>query len=73
MSKRVELLAPAKNFKSIKAAAKYADSIYFGIKDFNMRQRSENFSIEDLTKISDFCHSNDLKAYLATNILELML
>ncbi len=69
MSKRVELLAPAKNFKSIKAAAKYADSIYFGIKDFNMRQRSENFSIEDLTKISDFCHSNDLKAYLATNIL----
>ena len=69
MSKRVELLAPAKNFKAIKAAAKYADSIYFGIKDFNMRQRSENFSIEDLNKISEFCHSNNLKAYIATNIL----
>jgi len=69
MSKRVELLAPAKNFKAIKAAAKYADSIYFGIKDFNMRQRSENFSIDDLNKISEFCYSNNLKAYIATNIL----
>ncbi|MFX1257497.1 MAG: peptidase U32 family protein [Promethearchaeota archaeon] len=67
--KKVELLAPAKNFKAIKAAAKYADSIYFGIKKFNMRKRSENFDLEDLNKIVDFCQNNDLKSYLATNIL----
>ncbi|MHA1931044.1 MAG: peptidase U32 family protein [Promethearchaeota archaeon] len=68
--KKVELLAPAKNLKAIKAASKYADSVYFGIsKKFNMRIRSENISIEDLNKVVDFCHNNDLKAYLTTNIL----
>jgi len=66
---KVELLAPAKNFKAIKAASKYADSIYFGIEKFNMRMRSENFALKDLDKIVTFCHNNNLKSYLATNIL----
>ena len=67
--KKVELLAPAKNLKSIKAASKYADSVYFGIQNFNMRMRSENISLVNLNKTVDFCHSHGLKAYLATNIL----
>ena len=67
--KKVELLAPAKNLKAIKAAAPYADSIYFGIQKFNMRMRSENIALEDLDKIVYYCHDNNLKAYLATNIL----
>ena len=67
--KKVELLAPAKNFKAIKAASKYADSVYFGIKKFNMRMRSENFALEDVGRIVDYCHKNDLKTILATNIL----
>ena len=67
--KKVELLAPAKNFNAIKASSQYADSVYFGIKKFNMRYRSKNFSLEDLNKIVDFCDKNNLKAYLATNIL----
>jgi len=67
--KKVELLAPARNLKAIKAAMDYADSVYFGIENFNMRMRSQNFSLEDLQKITTFCHNNDLKAYLATNIL----
>lgn len=67
---KVELLAPAKNLKAIKAASRYADSVYFGIsKKFNMRMRSENIALEDLNKVVDFCHNNDLKAYLTTNIL----
>jgi len=66
---KVELLAPAKNFKAIKAASKYADSIYFGIKKFNMRMRSENIALKDLNKITKFCHEQNLKAYLTTNIL----
>ncbi|HUW91077.1 MAG TPA: peptidase U32 family protein [Candidatus Nanopelagicaceae bacterium] len=66
---KVELLAPVKNFKAIKAASKYADSIYFGIEKFNMRMRSENFALKDLTKITNFCHEHNLKAYLTTNIL----
>jgi len=67
--KKVELLAPAKNLKAIKAAREYADSVYFGIKNLNMRMRSENFSLEDLNKVVDFCYKNDLKVYLTTNIL----
>ena len=67
--KKVELLAPAKNIKAIKAAIKYADSVYFGIKKFNMRMRSDNFSLKDLNKVVEFCHRNDLKVYLTTNIL----
>ena len=66
---KVELLAPAKNFKAIKAASKYADSIYFGVKKLNMRMRSENFELRDLNKVVDFCHKNEIKVYLTTNIL----
>lgn len=67
--KKVELLAPAKNLKSIKAASQYADSVYFGIENFNMRMRTENIALENLEKIMDYCCKVGLKAYLATNIL----
>jgi len=67
--KKVELLAPAKNLKAIKAAACYADSVYFGIEKFNMRMRSENVSLNNLGRVVKFCHNSNLKAYLATNIL----
>ncbi len=67
--KRVELLAPAKNIKAIKAASNYADSIYFGVEKFNMRMRSDNIALKNLFKIVDYCHNNNLKTYLATNIL----
>jgi len=67
--KKVELLSPAKNLKSIKAASQYADSVYFGIEKFNMRMRSENIALENLNKVVDFCRKVGLKAYLATNIL----
>lgn len=67
--KKVELLAPAKNLKAIKAAADYADSVYFGIENFNMRMRSENIALKDLNRIVRFCQSKELKTYLATNIL----
>ena len=67
--KKVELLAPAKNLKSIKAASQYADSVYFGIEKFNMRVRAKNIALENINKVVDFCHKVGLKAYLATNIL----
>jgi putative protease len=67
--KKVELLAPAKNIKAIKAASPYADAVYFGIEKFNMRMRSENIALEELNKVIDLCQKYELKAYLATNIL----
>ncbi|NHI93988.1 MAG: U32 family peptidase [Candidatus Lokiarchaeota archaeon] len=67
--KKVELLAPAKNIKAIKAGLKYADSFYFGAKSFNMRMQADNFSENDLPKAVKLCHDNGLKAYITTNIL----
>ncbi|UCC19259.1 MAG: U32 family peptidase [Promethearchaeota archaeon] len=67
--KKVELMAPARNFKAVKAASKYADSVYFGIEKYNMRMRTENINLEDLDKIIDYCRKNELKAYLTMNIL----
>jgi len=67
--KKVELMAPAKNIKSIKAGLKFADSFYFGAKEFNMRAQADNFTKEELDRAVRLCHDNGLKAYLTTNIL----
>lgn len=67
--KKVELLAPAKNLKSIKAGMKYADSFYFGAKRFNMRMQADNFSEEEMNHAIKLCHDNNLKAYFTSNIL----
>ncbi|MFX1477549.1 MAG: peptidase U32 family protein [Promethearchaeota archaeon] len=68
--KKIELLTPAKNIKAIKAVKGYANSVYFGLdQGFNMRMRAENIAFRDLEKTVNYCHDNDLKAYLTTNIL----
>ncbi|MBY9008194.1 MAG: U32 family peptidase [Candidatus Lokiarchaeota archaeon] len=67
--KKVELLTPAKNLKAIKAASKYANSVYFGVKSFSMRIKSDNIDIKDLGKITEYCRNHNLKTYLTTNIL----
>lgn len=66
---KVELLSPAKNMKAVKAALPYADAIYFGVRKFNLRMASENFPVERIKKVVDFCHKNEVKAYLTTNTL----
>lgn len=65
----VELLAPAKNLKSIKAGLKFADSFYFGFEKYNMRMQADNFLQQDLPKAVKLIHDNNRKAFLTTNIL----
>ena len=67
--KKVELLAPAKNIKSIKAGIQYADAFYMGYQDFNMRMQSDNFNEESLKRAVQMLHDANKKAYLTTNIL----
>jgi putative protease len=67
--RKAELLAPAKNMKAVKAAAKFSDAIYFGIKNFNMRERADNFELKDLMKVVNYCHDRNVKAVIASNIL----
>jgi len=68
---RVELMAPAGSFESLIAAIQGgADSIYFGIEQLNMRARSSNnFTINDLEKISKTCKEKGIKSYLTLNTI----
>ena len=68
MAKRLELLAPAGDFPSLIAAVESgADSVYFGLEEFNMRQNAKNFKIEDLQRINEIC--KNVKKYLTINVI----
>jgi putative protease len=71
MDCRPELLAPVQDWNSLKILGSLTDAIYFGVKNFNMRMKANNFEQKDLSRIVEFCHSQDspIKAYLTTNIL----
>ncbi|MFX0074271.1 MAG: peptidase U32 family protein [Candidatus Hermodarchaeota archaeon] len=68
-NKKVELMTPLKNLKSLNAIKDKADAVYFGVEAFNMRMFSDNFKLEDLKKIVRKCHDNNIRAYLTTNIV----
>ena len=69
MNKKVELMAPLKNFKSLNAILNITDAVYFGIESLNMRMYSDNFKLEDLNEIVKICHANNVRAYLTTNVI----
>ena len=66
-----ELLSPVQDWDTLRDIVDIADAIYFGIQEYNMRQKAKNFNRSELADIVSFCHSSDplTKAYLATNIL----
>lgn len=64
-------MAPAGSYESLIAAIQGgADSVYFGAENLNMRAASSNnFTLEDLNKISDLCKQSGLKSYLTVNVI----
>ena len=62
-------MAPVGSYESLVAAVQGgADAIYFGIEGLNMRSNSaNNFTIDDLHKIAEYCHEYGLKSYLTVN------
>lgn len=63
-----EILAPAGNLESFFAAiAAGADSIYCSLKNFSARMEADNFSIEELSKLSKLADKKGIKIYLAVN------
>lgn len=64
-------MAPAGSFESLAAALRAgADSVYFGVGNYNMRARSTvNFTADDLPKVVRLCHACKAKAYLTCNII----
>ncbi|MBU0629122.1 MAG: U32 family peptidase [Nanoarchaeota archaeon] len=68
--KKPELLSPIQDFTSLKAAiGAGADSIYFGIKELNMRMGAKNFEVKDIKKVINLCHKNKVKAYFTLNTI----
>ena len=66
----VELLAPAGNFISLRAVLENgADAVYFGLDDYNMRANAKNFSLDDLSRISEIASDYNAKTYLCTNTI----
>jgi len=67
----IEIMAPVGSYESLMAAIQAgAGSVYFGVEQLNMRARSSNnFTIEDLKKISEIAHSKGVKTYLTANVV----
>lgn len=67
---KIELLSPAGNFDSLKAAiGNGADSIYFGSEYFSARGKATNFTGEEIEKAIDYAHLHSCSIYLALNTL----
>ncbi|HPN83785.1 MAG TPA: U32 family peptidase [Victivallales bacterium] len=65
-----ELLAPAGNLVSgIVAFENGADAVYCGLKKFSARDRAENFSFDDLSRLMTYAHERKKKVYVALNTL----
>lgn len=67
---RVELLAPAGNIESFKAACQNgADAIYMGIDKFNARVMAQNFDVQEYIDCINYAHIRGVKVYLTLNTL----
>ena len=65
---KVELLSPVSDRVSLRAAIQGgADSVYFGVKQLNMRALAKNFELSELPVVVDICHQNGVRAYLTVN------
>lgn len=66
----IEIMAPVGSYESLMAAVQGgAGSVYFGVEHLNMRSRSSNnFTLDDLRKITDVCNKHNIKTYLTLNV-----
>ncbi len=65
-----ELMAPAGDWTMLRTAVNSgADAVYFGVDKLNMRAKAENFIIDDLKSIVEFCKDNNVKTYLTLNTI----
>lgn len=66
---KIELMSPVGSYESLMAAIQGgAGSVYFGIENLNMRARSsQNFTINDLKKITSLCREHNVRSYVTLN------
>jgi len=67
---KLELLAPAGSFESLKAAvANGADAVYLGGGKYNARINADNFTEKDMTEAIDYAHERGVRVYITLNTL----
>jgi U32 family peptidase len=67
---RPELLAPAGDWESLRAAVlNGANAVYFGLSNFNARHRATNFTLAELPEVMDYLHRHNVRGYVAFNTL----
>lgn len=70
MKKKVEILAPAGSYESLKAAiAAGADAVYIGGTRFGARAYADNLDEQRLLEVIDYVHLHGRKIYLTINTL----
>ena len=70
MERMAEILAPAGDFDTLKAAVSAgADAIYLGGEQFGARAFAKNFTEEELCSAIDYAHLHGRKIYLTVNTL----
>ncbi len=68
--KKIELLAPAGNLEKAKIAILYgADAVYIGGKQFSLRSRASNFSIEEIHELVNFANDHGAHVHVTVNML----
>ena len=68
--KKPELLAPAGNLAcALTAFDCGADAVYAGLSKFNARERTENFTIEEMSKLIAYARLHNRKVYVTLNTL----
>lgn len=70
MTQKTELLAPAGDFSAaLTAFDSGADAVYAGLSKFNARERTDNFSEEEMSKLINYAHKSGKKVYITLNTL----
>src|SRR3954463_10715592 len=65
-----KLPPPAGDWEAMRAAvANGADSVYFGLDNFNARHRATNFRQDELPEIMTYLHAHNVKGFLTFNTL----
>lgn len=68
--RKIELLAPAGNLATaITAFDCGADAVYAGLDKFNARERTENFSFDEMSKLMAYAAKTNKKVYVTMNTL----
>ncbi len=68
--KKIELLAPAGNMESLKAAvAAGCNAVYLGMTTFSARAFAGNFTREELIEAVEYCHIRDVRIYVTMNTM----